>query len=89
MTGRPGPLFVGRASYRQRRLRDAARLLPVVGMILWLIPLLWLREPGAAQSTSFALLYLFGIWAGLILLSFVLSRALRTDEDVPPGSEGD
>jgi len=89
MTGRPGALFVGRASYRQRRLRDAARLLPLLGLVLWLIPLLWPREPGAAQSTSFALIYLFGVWTGLILLSFVLSRRLRADEDVPPGAEGD
>jgi len=89
MTGRPGPLFVGRTSYRQRRLRDAARLLPLLGLILWLIPLLWPREPGAAQETSFALLYIFGVWAGLILLSLVLSRRLRADEDAPPGTEGD
>ncbi len=37
------PLFLARAPYRRRRLRDAARLLPVVGGFLLLLPLLTLR----------------------------------------------
>lgn len=44
-----GPLFLARADYRRRRLRDAARLLPVVGALLMLLPLLWqgqVPEPG-------------------------------------------
>ena len=28
-----GPLFLARAVYRRRRLRDAARLLPVLGLL--------------------------------------------------------
>jgi len=42
------PLFLARAVYRKRRLRDAARLLPVLGMFLLLMPGLW--RPGAALS---------------------------------------
>ncbi len=80
LTQRPSPLFLARGTYRQRRLRDAAKLLPVVGGLLWMIPLLWPRGPDG-QLVSVALLYIFGIWAGLIGLAFVLSRLLRADED--------
>lgn len=80
----PRPLFLARGTYRQRRLRDAARLLPIVGGVLWLIPLLWPRGADG-QLVSAALLYIFGIWAGLIGLAFILSRTLRDDGDAPPG----
>lgn len=76
----PRPLFLARGTYRQRRLRDAARLLPVLGGLLWMIPLLWPRGPDG-QLVSVALLYIFGVWAGLIGLACVLSRLVREDED--------
>ena len=78
----PGPLFLARGTYRQRRLRDAARLLPILGGVLWMIPLLWPRGADG-QLVSVALLYIFGVWAGLTLLAFVLSRILREDQDQP------
>ena len=78
----PRPLFLARGTYRQRRLRDAARLLPVVGALLWMIPVLWPRGADG-QLVSVALIYIFGVWAGLIGLAFVLSRLLREDEDTP------
>jgi hypothetical protein len=78
----PRPLFLARGTYRQRRLRDAARLLPVMGALLWMIPLLWPRGADG-QLVSLALLYIFGVWAGLIALTLILSRALRTDDDIP------
>lgn len=71
------PVFVDRASYRQRRLRDGLRLLPVLGAVLWFVPLLWPR--GEATTTSFALTYIFGTWTALILLAFLLARVLRPD----------
>ena len=74
------PLFLARGTYRQRRLRDAARLLPVLGGLLWMIPLLWPRGPDG-QLVSVALLYIFGSWAGLIGLAGILSRMMHEDED--------
>jgi hypothetical protein len=78
------PLFLARASYRQRRLRDAARLLPVIAGILWMIPLLWPRGQvagaGAAQSTSGAIIYFFGVWVLLILCAAFLARRVRPDK---------
>lgn len=93
MAARPKPpVFLARTSYRQRRLRDAARLLPVLGATLWMIPLLWprasLTDTNTAQSTSTAVIYIFGIWAALILASFVLSQVLRPDQDSGSEAEG-
>ncbi len=71
----PGrPVFLARASYRQRRLHDAARLAPTIGAGLWLLPLLW---PRGDTPTSVTLIYLFAVWVGLTGLSALLSRALR------------
>jgi hypothetical protein len=80
------PLYLARESYRRRRLTDAARLLPVLGLLLIGLPILW--EPGAAEGpvTAGAKLYLFSVWFALILAAFLLSRALSRplDTDVVP-----
>jgi hypothetical protein len=73
------PLFLARASYRQRRIRDAARLLPLLGSILLLLPLLW--TGGGQTRTSVVLVYIFAIWAFLIVASFILSRWIKPDPD--------
>jgi hypothetical protein len=70
------PLFLARRSYRRRRIMDAARLLPWLGGFLFVLPLFW-RE----ATTASGLLYLFGAWLFLIVLSFALSRLLPTDGD--------
>ena len=76
----PPPVFLGRSSYRQRRLRDAARMLPVAGMVLWLIPLFWDRGVEGTRNSQ-ALLYIFAVWIVLIVLAAVLARVLRPDND--------
>ncbi|OZB15097.1 MAG: hypothetical protein B7X55_10160 [Rhodobacterales bacterium 34-62-10] len=80
MRERATPLFLERRSYRQRRLMDAARLLPLLGVLLWLIPLLWpQRDPAgevAAVSTSSAILYIFGVWVLLALIALFVSLML-------------
>ena len=74
------PVFLERASYRQRRMRDAARMMPVVGILLWTIPLLWPRASPDAPTSAFTMLYFFGVWVVLILLSALLSYLLRRGE---------
>lgn len=91
-----GPLFLERRSYRQRRLLDAARLLPVLGALLWLVPLLWPQadvQPGlqadlqagegavTGVTTSAAIIYIFGIWAFLAAAALVLSLVIRDRTD--------
>jgi hypothetical protein len=81
MARRPKPpVFLGRDSYRQRRVRDAARMLPVLGVVLFLLPLLWERGEDGARNAQ-ALIYIFGVWTLLAVLAFWLSRHLRPDQD--------
>lgn len=77
------PLFLARRTYRRRRLMDALRLLPWLGAALFGLPLLW-GDP----TTAHGLLYLFAVWAVLIVLSAALVRRLEGDppsEAEPPG----
>ncbi len=64
-------VFLERQSYRRRRLTDAARLLPALGILLYAVPLLWpaAGDTGGAEPmpTSGAILYIFLVWALLIL----------------------
>lgn len=73
------PLFLARAPYRRRRLRDAARLLPVFGMFLWLLPLLWAPEARLSLSSA-DVIYLFAVWLVLILLAAAFASGLRGGE---------
>ena len=79
----PAPLFLERRTYRRRRLTDAAYLLPVLGLLLLLGPLLFAPEPGSRTATASVTIYVFGVWAGLIVLAAVIARRLSR-----PGSEG-
>lgn len=77
--------FLERESYRRRRLADAARLLPLVGFVLLLLPVL-------LKTTNDALVYIFTVWAVLILLIGLVSRRLaRADaqaaSDPPPDAQ--
>lgn len=78
----PRPVFLAPSSYRRKRLRDAARLLPAMGVALLLVPLLWTPSdaPGGVGNAA-ALLYVFGVWIALILVAFLLSRRLLHGDD--------
>ncbi len=71
MKGKPPPLFLARENYRTRRIIDAARLLPVLGVLLIFLPMLW-----SAPMTSTGMIYLFSVWIGLIAVTGVLARKL-------------
>ena len=76
MKRRKRPLFLARAPYRQRRLRDAARLLPVFGLFLLILPLLWM--PASRTSlTSGDVIYFFGAWLVMILLAAAFAPGLN------------
>lgn len=73
------PLFLARAPYRRRRLRDAARLLPVVGVLLLVLPLLW--SPGSEVTlTAGDVTYFFVIWALLIAVAAAFAPGLRSGD---------
>ena len=77
----PEPMFVERQSYRRRRIGDAAKLLPFLGGVLMLMPVLWAEDARTAEG----ILYLFPVWAGLIVIVALLSRRLS---DAAPGEDG-
>jgi hypothetical protein len=70
------PLFLARAPYRRRRLRDAARLLPVLGAFLLVLPLLWAPEAQVSLSSG-DVVYFFTVWLGLIGLAAAFAPGLR------------
>ena len=78
------PLFLERSSYRRRRLRDAARLLPVLGVFLFFLPLLWPEQAGeagnVAPAMSSAITYVFGVWAVLIFLAVLFGLVVKRTE---------
>lgn len=87
------PIFLERGSYRRRRLRDAARLLPVLGIFLFSLPLLWPEQPvepdRAPPAMSGAFLYVFGAWAALIALAALFGRVVQRLERNPPAEDTD
>jgi hypothetical protein len=77
------PLFLAPQSYRQRRLRDAARLLPILAVFLFVLPMLWGEERNDLRNTGVDAIYLFAVWFVLIVAAAVLGRRLSST-DVPP-----
>ena len=75
------PLFVAQDGYRLRRAKDAARLLPALGAILILMPILW-----GGGATRLGIIFIFSVWSGLIIGAFILSRLLK-DSDSKLGND--
>lgn len=69
------PVFLERQTYRRRRIMDAARVLPVAGFVLILLPVLWSRGDGTGVASE--AIYLFVLWFVLVLAAAALARPLR------------
>jgi hypothetical protein len=70
-------IFVERDNYRRRRLIDLVRLAPVLGAILWVVPLLWPNDGELNVGTADAIVYIFCVWFGLVVMSAVLARGVK------------
>ncbi|WP_299041078.1 hypothetical protein [uncultured Tateyamaria sp.] len=87
-------LFLEKRSYRRRRMMDALRLLPIAGILLWILPVFWPNgQDGPAApapvAMSSAVTYVFIVWAVLILTGLALWWAVgrRTDDGEAPEQE--
>ena len=89
LKGAGAPLFLPRPEYRRRRLVDAARLLPVFGFFLLLLPTLW--APAVPQANDMASdgIYLFGVWAVLVGGAAWLARGLASPSASGLGEDGE
>ncbi|SHE36587.1 hypothetical protein SAMN05444273_101216 [Litoreibacter ascidiaceicola] len=82
-------LFLERRVYQRRRLIDAAKLLPIVGLFLFVVPALILGTPGeenATGTTALRLIYFFFVWACLIATCATIARGLA-GVDHPAGDK--
>lgn len=81
------PMFLDPERYRRRRLMDAARMLPVLGAFLFFLPVLWLPA-GASHRTAMDGIYLFTVWAALIVLARAFAPSLAsTDPGAAPAAD--
>jgi hypothetical protein len=84
-------LFLERRSYTQRRIVDGARVLPILGLVLWMIPLIWPRSgaPDTMESST-STLYIFAIWCILIVIGgFIAMRIGPINETPAPKPNAD
>ena len=82
MKPKASALFLARSLYRKRRLSDAAKLLPIFGAVLLLLPLLWVHQSAPGRSsTATNWVYLFIVWSFLILAAACLAKSLNKFED--------
>ena len=87
----PSSVFLERRSYRRRRMMDALRLLPIVGVMLWMLPLFWPSAPRAradAIPMSTAIIYVFAVWLVLIAAAFALWRGIWPVRQADPPRPG-
>lgn len=66
----------------RQKTREVAFVLPVVGVLLLLSPLVSLfKNAGDAFGIPIAVLYVFGVWVALIVVAVLLARRLRSTEN--------
>lgn len=67
---------------------DAARLLPLLGAFLLVLPVIWADPDAPGADIAREAIYLFAVWAGLILAAYALSRGL-SDDSIRPADEAE
>lgn len=85
----PKPLFLARPSYRRRRLRDAARLLPVFGILFLILPLLWSAPGDGPRDTGGDLIYFFGVWVLLVAMAAGFAPGLSAGSEQDAAEDDD
>ncbi len=70
-------------------MADAARLLPLLGIFLIFLPVLWQPAQSPEPDTARGGVYLFAVWAVLVSGAFVMSRLLGATVEGDGGDGGD
>jgi len=74
-------------------MADAARLLPLLGIFLIFLPVLWQPAQSPEPDTARGGVYLFAVWAVLVSGAFLMSRLLGAtvegDGDGGDGGDGE
>jgi len=79
---RDSAIDLANRSFRARRRRDAALLLPILGVILYTTPVLRIFTADLRVfGIPLVFVFVYGAWAGLILLGRRLALRLRDDDD--------
>jgi hypothetical protein len=74
---------------RTARTRDAAILLPILVAVLLAPPVVLIfARPAAPWGVPLIVIYIFAVWAGAILASFLLARRLK-GAPAPPAPDGE
>ncbi len=75
----PAPGLAEEAIARRRR-RDLAAVLPLTGLVLLVSPFInTVADAGRIAGIPASVLYIFGVWIGLIIASALLARRLFDD----------
>jgi hypothetical protein len=84
-----GPLRASEVPQRDRKVRDRAVVLPLIGAILLLPPIAGIfRLDGTVGGVPATLLCVFVVWALLIAGAAANARRLRDKLDAPTASGG-
>ena len=74
-----------RPSADARAAHDAANILPVAAAVLLLPPFILLfTAPATIAGVPLIVVYVFGVWAAVILCALLVTRRLKT----PDGADG-
>lgn len=69
-------------SARQRKMRDIAWLLPLLGIFLFLTPLPYIfTGPQTAFGMPLIFVFLYGVWAALIIASRAVARRIGETQE--------
>ena len=93
-TPAPTPVFLERRSYRRRRMMDALRLLPILGVFLWILPVFWPTPtdgPTAPETMALSteVTYVFVVWPARISAACSLWFFLRARPEMGEDASGE
>ncbi len=81
---------MNRRRSQSARLRDASVLLPLIGVFLWMPPLISLFAVDRQLfGIPLVVVYLFGVWLALIVCALWISRHLSASDSIefPPQND--